>query len=256
MALLEVTEVKRHFGAVRAVDGVTMAVPDGEIRAVIGPNGAGKTTLFNVIAGRLAPTSGDVAFEGESIIGVAPHRIVHRGIGVTFQISQLFEGLTVQESVEVGVLSARGMSRSLTKLTYRLRDVQEQAREKLRLVGLEHLAAEDSGTLSHGDRKALEIGIALAGEPKMLLLDEPTAGMSAHERHAVVDLLGRLRDDLGLTILFTEHDVDMVLAFSDRITCMVRGQVVADGGPEEVRQDEAVRAAYLGRRVEGDGDAA
>lgn len=250
MALLEVKGVKRHYGAVKAVDGVDLSVEQGEVRAVIGPNGAGKSTLFSVIAGRAQPTAGDVAFDGKSLKGVAPHRVVERGIGVTFQVARIFDGMTLHENVLTAVLVHQKQIRSMFRRVSRLSDAHRKVDETLDLVGLRHLRDENCSVLSHGDRKALEIAIALASEPRLLLLDEPTAGMSVPERKSVVALLGRLGHELGMTILFTEHDMDMVLSFADRISVVVRGRVIAEGTPEEIRNNEEVRAAYLGRSVE------
>jgi branched-chain amino acid transport system ATP-binding protein len=256
MALLEMKNVKRHYGAVKAVDGVDLSVEQGEVRAVIGPNGAGKSTLFSMVAGRAKPTEGDVVFDGRSLSGVPPHRVVERGIGVTFQVARIFDGLTLHQNVLTAVLVHRKQIRSMLRRVSGMQDAHRKVDETLELVGLSHLSGEDCSVLSHGDRKALEIAIALASEPRLLLLDEPTAGMSVAERKSVVALLSRLGHEMGMTILFTEHDVDMVLNFADRITCMVRGRVLAEGTPAEIRGNEAVRAAYLGRSVQGDDDAA
>jgi branched-chain amino acid transport system ATP-binding protein len=212
--------------------------------------------LFSVIGGRVQPTSGTVTFDGRSLAGIAPHRVVDRGIGITFQVAQIFDGLTLRENVATAVLVHRHQIRSMWRRTDRLTQIQNHAGEVLALVGLQHMADRDAAELSHGDRKALEIAIALASEPKMLLLDEPTAGMSVPERAQTVGLLDRLGDELGMAILFTEHDVDMVLSFADRITCMVSGRVIAEGTPDEIRGNEAVRAAYLGRSVKESDDAA
>lgn len=256
MALLEVENVKKHFGAVKAVDGVSLSIEPGEFRAIIGPNGAGKSTFFNVVAGRLPPTEGSVVFDGESLVGVAPHRVADRGIAVTFQVARVFDGLTLAENVRTAVLIKEGAIRSMWRRSTRVAGVEDRVREILELVGLDHLAARDCAELSHGDRKALEIAIALASGPKLLLLDEPTAGMSVPERAGTVSLLRRLGDELGMTILFTEHDVDMVLSFADRITVMVQGRVIAEGVPDEIRGDAKVRATYLGRSAEGNDGAA
>jgi ABC-type branched-subunit amino acid transport system ATPase component len=251
VALLEVKDVKLYFGAVKAVDGMSLSLEPGEFRAIIGPNGAGKSTFFNVVAGRLSPTEGSVVFDGRSLVGVAPHAVVDRGIGVTFQVARVFDGLSLNENVRTAVLVRRGKIRSMWRRSTRVEGVQDRVDEILGLVGLAHLGDRDCAELSHGDRKALEIAIALASEPKLLLLDEPTAGMSVPERAGTVALLRRLGDELGITILFTEHDVDMVLSFADRITVMVQGRVIAEGVPEEIRTNEAVRATYLGRSAEG-----
>lgn len=248
MVLLEVQDVKRHFGAVKAVDGVSFEVAAGEVRAIIGPNGAGKSTLFNVIAGRVQPTAGSVHFNGRSLRGLPPHRVVERGIGVTFQVARIFDGLTLHENVLTAVFVHRRQIRSVFRRMSALRDAHRKVDETLELVGLAQLADEDCAVLSHGDRKALEIAIALASNPRMLLLDEPTAGMSVGERKAIVGLLSRIGREFGTTIVFTEHDMDMVLTFADRITFMVRGCVLAEGTPAEIRANTAVRAAYLGRR--------
>ena len=250
MALLEVRDLKRHYGAVKAVDGVDLTVEQGEVRAVIGPNGAGKSTLFSVVAGRAQPTEGTVVFDGKSLAGVPPHRVVERGIGVTFQVARIFDGLTLHDNVLTAVLVHRKQIRSMVRRVSRMRDAHTKADETLEMVGLGHLRDQDCAVLSHGDRKALEIAIALASDPRLLLLDEPTAGMSVSERMSVVALLSQLGHDLGMTILFTEHDMDMVLSFADRITCVVRGRVVADGTPAEIKANKEVRAAYLGRSVE------
>jgi branched-chain amino acid transport system ATP-binding protein len=256
VALLEVENVKRHFGAVKAVDGVSLSIEPGEFRAIIGPNGAGKSTFFNVVAGRLPPTEGTVVFDGRSLVGVAPHRVTDRGIAVTFQVARVFDGLTLEENVRTAVLVNKGAIRSMWRRSTRVAGVQERVHEILEMVGLAHLSDRDCAELSHGDRKALEIAIALASDPRLLLLDEPTAGMSVPERAETVALLRRLGDDLGMTILFTEHDVDMVLSFADRITVMVQGRVIAEGEPEEIRNDPKVRATYLGRSAEGHDGAA
>lgn len=254
MTLLEVKNVSLHYGAVKAVNDVSLAVPAGEVRAVIGPNGAGKSTLFSVMGGRATPTAGEVRFDGKSLRGVAPHRVIERGIGVTFQVARLFDGLALHENVMAAVLTKSGKPRSMWRRVSRMKEAHRRTDELLELVGLADMRGMDSATLSHGDRKTLEIAIALAGEPRLLLLDEPTAGMSVSERQAVVGLLRRLGKDLGMTIVFTEHDVDMVLSFADRITCMVRGSVLAEGSPDEIRANPDVQAAYLGHSVKGAND--
>lgn len=256
MAILKIKDLKRHFGAVTAVDGVSLEVESGEFHAIIGPNGAGKSTLFNVVAGRLPPTEGSVIFDGESLIGVAPHRIGERGIGLTFQVARVFDGMTLDENVRTGVLVQERKIRSMWRSATRIPGVQDRVAEILTMVGLERLASRDCSELSHGDRKALEIAIALAGRPKLLLLDEPTAGMSVAERTATVSLLRKLGHSFGMTILFTEHDMDMVMSFADRISVMVQGKLIARGSSEEIQQNEQVRASYLGRSAGGHDDVA
>lgn len=255
-AVLDVHDVTVAYHRKPVLWDVDLRIDRPCLAGIVGPNGAGKSTLFSVVAGRAQPTEGTVVFDGKSLAGVSPHRVVERGIGVTFQVARIFDGLTLHENVLTAVLVHRKKIRSMFRRVSGMRDAHQKADETLELVGLAHLRDQDCSVLSHGDRKALEIAIALASEPRMLLLDEPTAGMSVNERTSVVALLTRLGHDLGMTILFTEHDMDMVLNFADRITCVVRGRVIADGTPAEIKADPQVRAAYLGRSVDGDDHAA
>lgn len=246
-AALELQDVKRYFGAVRAVDGVSFTVQPGEIRAIIGPNGAGKSTLLSMIAGRERPTHGRIVFDGQPITGLKAYQVFRRGIVPTFQVARFFQEMSVLENVQVAVLARQGKILHPMPAVEGMTEVREESEEILDRVGLGPLARTPSSTLAHGDRKRLELAIALAGRPKVLLLDEPTAGMSLAERTATVDLLERLSRDLRITVLFTEHDMDVVFRWADLITVMHQGRVIASGPPSAVRADERVRAAYLGK---------
>jgi len=245
--LLETRALARSFGEFRAVDGVDLAVRAGEIRAVIGPNGAGKTTLFNLVTGHLRPTSGSVTFAGRAITGRPPHLVARAGLARAFQVTNVFPRLRVLECVQYAlVVTAR---RAGDFWSFRHTSTAGEARRVLRDVGLEDLAGAEARTLSHGDQRALEVALALATRPRLLLLDEPTAGMSPWETERTVTLVRSLATETGLTVLFCEHDVDMVFSVADRITVMHQGRVIAEGPPEQVRADEQVNRVYLGEGV-------
>jgi branched-chain amino acid transport system ATP-binding protein len=242
--VLEAVGLRKAFGGIRAVDGVELALREGELRALIGPNGAGKTTLFNLLTGYLQPDGGTVRLRGEAVQGLPPHRIWRRGLGRTFQVPAVFPRLTSVENVQVACLSWRGRTLSLVG---RARD-EERARAEslLARVGLGGQAARRAGTLSYGDLKKLEVAMALAHDPRVLLLDEPTAGMAPVERRALMALVTGIARERGLALLFTEHDMDVVFAAADRITVLHQGRIVADGPPEAVRADREVQRVYLG----------
>jgi len=243
-AVLEVDNVCRAFGGVRAVDGVSFTLERGEIRALIGPNGAGKSTFFNILTGQLRADTGNVRWRGRSIAGLPPYAIWRQGISRTFQITATFATLTVLENVQVARLSYADRSRGL--LTSAARLEVAPARALLEHVGLAAQAARPAGVLAYGDLKKLELAIALANEPALLLLDEPTAGMAPAERGALMGLAARIARERGLTVLFTEHDMDVVFAVAERIMVLHQGRVIADGVPAAVRADRQVRAVYLG----------
>ena len=247
MSLLSVQNVTRRFGSLVAVDNVSMTVEPGELLAVIGPNGAGKTTFFNLISGFLRPTSGRIVFDGEDITDLLPARRVWRGIARTFQITEVFPELTVRENLRIAVEVAAG---------YRLRPWISRARSTEvdirvdELVGLGGLGAVRDrlvGELSHGDQRANEIMMALALKPRLLLLDEPTAGMGDQETYEITQLIRRLHRDQGLTIVLIEHDMRVIFHLADRIMVLAEGAVLAEGTPAEIGADEAVQAAYLGQ---------
>jgi branched-chain amino acid transport system ATP-binding protein len=238
--------VSRHFGALAAVADVSMTVEAGEIRAVIGPNGAGKSTLFNVIAGALRPTTGTVIFKREALTGLPPHAICARGLSRTFQLTALFPRLTVLENVRLAAQArAPGRWRFLGGRAMRAATSREAERwlERLRLGDM---VGARAGLLSHGDQRLLEIAMALAQRPELLLLDEPTQGLSVEETGRTVTLLRELLSDGRLTVLLVEHDMEVVFSLAHRITVLHQGRVIADGAPGEVKRDPAVQSAYLG----------
>jgi branched-chain amino acid transport system ATP-binding protein len=242
--MLQVEGIRKSFGGFTAVNGVDLDVKKGEIVAVIGPNGAGKTTLFNLITGILKPDGGRILFKGEEITGLSAHRICKKGMSRSFQVVTIFSRLTVFENVQIAVLSNQGKTFSLFSLSKRL--AIRETSDILANVGLADKRNHVSGALSHGDQKVLEIAIALGGNPELLILDEPTAGMSPEETARCIDLIRRLSGQLGLTILFCEHDMELVFAIAHRIMVMVRGSTLIQGLPENVRCNQEVQDAYLG----------
>jgi len=242
--MLQVEGVDKSFGDFMAVYGANLAVGDGELVAVIGPNGAGKTTLFNLISGQLKPNKGRIVFKGEDITGLPPHEITRRGVARSFQIVNIFHRLTVFENVQVAVLSQQGRSRNLLLPAQNL--AVEETKRLLESVGLAGKAGSIAGALSHGDQKVLEIAIALGNEPELLILDEPTAGMSPEETAATMELIKELAETRGLTILFCEHDMDVVFSIAESIMVMHQGETLIQGKPEDVRQNKEVQEAYLG----------
>jgi branched-chain amino acid transport system ATP-binding protein len=246
-SLLEVTDVSRSFGGFQALGGVTLRVEPGEISAVIGPNGAGKTTLFNVITGHLVPDSGRVGFGGQDITGQPPHAICRLGLARSFQRTNIFPRLTVFENVQIAILSHEGRAYGVWSPARGL--ARERTMAVLEDVGLAHRAADASGSLSYGDQKQLELGIALALEPTLLLLDEPTAGMSPQETRASVALIERIARQRKLTVLFTEHDMDVVFSVAQSIRVLHQGRIIAEGRPEEIRGHVEVERVYLGEGV-------
>ncbi len=242
--MLEVKAITKTFDGFKAVSNANLSVEKGEIVAVIGPNGAGKTTLFNLITGVLKPDSGQVLFKGEDITGLPPYEVCRKRISRSFQIVNVFQRLTIFENVQVAVLSRMGKTWNLFSPSKKL--VIQETNEILENVGLIKKKNYTSALLSHGDRKVLEIAIALGGDPEFLILDEPTAGMSPEETARCIDLVKRLSEKLGLTILFCEHDMELVFAIASRIMVMVRGATIIQGTCEQVRCDQAVQDAYLG----------
>jgi len=244
--VLEVRALAKSFDGFRAVDGVSFDVSRGSISAIIGPNGAGKTTLFNLITGHLRADSGQVLLNGREVTGIAPHRLCRLGMGRSFQRQNIFPRLTVFENVQAAYVSHRRRGWSMLGPVDRLYRGETEA--QLDAVGLREKAEEVAGLLSHGGQKQLELGIALALEPEILLLDEPTAGMSAAETRDSIALIGRLARERNLTLLFTEHDMQVVFSIAQRIAVLHQGRLIADGAPEAVRRDPEVRRVYLGER--------
>jgi branched-chain amino acid transport system ATP-binding protein len=242
--VLQVRSLTKTFGGFKAVNGANLDVEKGEIVAVIGPNGAGKTTLFNLITGILKPDSGTVRFKEEDITGLAPHIVCRKGMSRSFQVVNIFQRRTVFENVQVSVLAREKKTWNLFTPAKRL--VRGETERILDAVGLMEKGDNISGALSHGDRKVLEIAIALGRNPEFLILDEPTAGMSLEETLRCIDLIKQLSEMMGLTILFCEHDMELVFSISDRIMVMVRGATIIQGSCDEVRCNQAVQDAYLG----------
>ncbi|HEX2966158.1 MAG TPA: ABC transporter ATP-binding protein [Syntrophorhabdaceae bacterium] len=242
--MLEIKSLSKSFRGFKAVNGANLDVQKGEIVAVIGPNGAGKTTLFNLITGVIKPDSGTVLFKNEDVTGLSPHVVCKKGITRSFQVVNVFQRLSVFENVQVSVLSRAGKTWNLFTPSRKL--VIEETEKILESVGLNGKARNISGALSHGDRKVLEIAMALGGNPEFLILDEPTAGMAPEETLRCIELIKQLREKMGLTILFCEHDMELVFSISNRIMVMVRGATVIQGSCEEVRCNQNVQDAYLG----------
>ncbi len=234
----------KRFGGLAAANDVSFDVARAEFRAIIGPNGAGKSTLFNLITGFLRPDAGSVLFEGREITGTPPHRLFRQGMSRTFQITNIFTNLSVIENVQIALLSHHG--RLYRVLQRAARQLRGEAEELLALVGLAGNPLQHASTLSHGDRKKLELAVALANRPCLLFLDEPTAGMAANERLDAIRMVRRIADERDLTVIFTEHDMQVVFAVADRISVLHQGRIIAEGKPAEVRQSEDVQRVYLG----------
>ncbi len=246
---LQVENVSKAFGHFVAVNDVSLAIPEGEITALIGPNGAGKTTLYNMVSGRLKPTKGSVWFRGSDITGLPPDRISRLGISRSFQITNIFNELTVLENIQVALVARHNKGLNLWQVSARDKRLEDQGLELLARLGLESVARARAGTLSHGDKRRVELAIVLSTEPQLVLLDEPTAGMTPEETHAVVHLIRSLADSGPYTFFLTEHDMDVVFRLAQKICVMHRGELLAEGTPEEIRNDPNVRTAYLGEEV-------
>ena len=225
VSVLEARDLRKHFGGVRAVDGVSFSVEAGERVALIGPNGAGKTTCFNLLSGQGEPDSGRIFFNGKDITSLPPRQRFRLGVGRTFQVAETFASMTVVENIEV---------------------VSPSASPLLKQLELERLANQTCSTLAYGDLKRVELAMALAGRPKLLLMDEPTAGMAAGERQSLMSFVEELSRREGIAVLFTEHDMDVVFGFATRIVVLHQGKIVASGAPAEIRSNPKVREVYLG----------
>jgi len=242
--MIETRELRREFGGIRALAGVTLTIAQGERRAIIGPNGAGKTTLFNVLTGELAPTSGEVRLAGEDVTRLRPHELARRGVARMYQRNELFDPLPARDNVAIAVAAAAGPYRP-----FRAPPATEllMADELLERVGLGAQRAIPARALSHGERRQLELAVALAQRPRVLLLDEPTAGMSPTETGRITELIASL--DRSLTLVIVEHDMDVVFRLAERITVLHEGRVIAEGTPAQVRGDTLVNEVYLGKVV-------
>jgi len=246
MSVLEVKNASKRFGSLVAVRDVSLTVEKGELRAIIGPNGAGKTTFFNLISGFFPPTTGTIVFDGRDITAVPAHQRVTLGIARTFQITEIFPELTVFENVRISTEVTEGFRlRPWISQSERTR-VRRHVEETLELTGLSAKSGRLVGELAHGDQRAAEIAMALALRPRLLLLDEPTAGMGDQETYDITQLIHRLHRDSNFTIVLIEHDMRVVFHLADRITVLDQGGLLADGSPKEIASNETVQAAYLG----------
>ena len=244
MSVLAVRSLSKDFGGVRAVNDVSFKVERGEFLAMIGPNGAGKTTCFNIINGQLASDSGEILLQGKNIAGLAPRAIWRLGVGRTFQVAATFGSMTVAENVQMALISHAGEIYRLWRAVAELH--RERALDLLDQVGMREAADRPSRELAYGDVKRVELAIALAHEPHLLLMDEPTAGMGARERHELIALVKRLVVERKISVLFTEHSMDVVFAFADRIIVLARGRLIADGDAAAIRDNAQVREVYFG----------
>ena len=244
MSALEVRGLSKAYGGVQAVRDVSFSVDAGEVVALIGPNGAGKTTCFNLLNGQLRPDSGEIALAGRSVVGLRPHQVWRLGVGRTFQVTATFSSMTVRENVQVALLSHHRRLFSLWKPAGRFQ--VDEADALLARVGMQEQAARPCAVLAYGDLKRVELAVALANRPRLLLMDEPTAGMASDERQALMQLAAALARSERIAVLFTEHDMEVVFNFASRIIVLHGGEVIAAGAPDEVRADPRVREVYLG----------
>jgi branched-chain amino acid transport system ATP-binding protein len=244
MSELAVEHLAKSYGGVRAVDGVSFALARGEFLALIGPNGAGKTTCFNMLNGQLRPDAGRVRLDGRDVTGLSPRQICRLGVGRTFQITQSYASMSVIENVQLALLAHHRRIFSFLPRAASL--YREAAMDLLERVGMAAQAGRACGVLAYGDLKRVELAVALAQAPTLLLMDEPTAGMAAQERLALMALVAVLARGGGISVLFTEHDMDVVFAHADRVIVLDRGRILAEGAPQAVRADPRVREVYLG----------
>jgi len=242
----ETDGLTKQFGQLVAVDDVTLSVDRGEIRSIIGPNGAGKSTFFNLVTGLMLPTDGTVTFDGEDIIGLKPYEIARRGVARSFQITDVFGGLSAFENVRIAAQVGHDKRDSFFAHADDIEEVNEVAHRVLEDIELADRADQRAADFAYGDRRKLEIGLTIANDPDLLLLDEPTAGMSREETINAIRMIRRLAEEREFTLLLIEHDLEVVMNISDRVTVLQEGGVIAEGPPDQVQQDEVVREAYIG----------
>ena len=246
MAILEVRDVYKDFSGLEVLLGINLAIEKGERHSIIGPNGAGKSTLFNLVTGKYKPSKGRIIFKGEDITGWSPFKINRGGLARSFQIINIFPNMTVFENMRNAILSKKGMRFNMISLLKGLSKIQDEANDLLETLGLMELSGIPAGELSYGQQRALEIGLTLATDPELILLDEPTAGMSTDETREAVRLIEKITE--GKTLVIVEHDMDVVFSISDRVTVLYYGEVLATGSPQEIREDQEVKKAYLGSK--------
>jgi branched-chain amino acid transport system ATP-binding protein len=246
MAILEIKNLSKNFGHVAALSDINLSIKEGEITSLIGPNGAGKTTFYNVVTGKFPPSSGNIHFKGEDITKLPPYKVWRKGISRSFQITNVFKTLTVLENIRSALIVHMGKSLNFFKPIDYLDDLYEKSLQILKLIGLEDQKDMPCQAISHGDMRIVEVGIVLASEPKLVFLDEPTAGMNPEETKIMVKLIKDLFETTSTTFFLTEHDMNVVFSISHRIIVLNYGKILADGTPEEIRQNEAVKQAYLG----------
>jgi branched-chain amino acid transport system ATP-binding protein len=244
MTVLAVQGIDKAFGGVVAVDDVSFEVRAGEMLALIGPNGAGKSTCFNIVNGQVRPDAGSVRLRGRELVGLSPRQVWRLGVGRTFQITATFGSMTVLENVQMPLVSHRGQLLNPWRSMRRLHAAR--AGELLELVGVAAQAHRPCGVLAYGDLKKVELAVAMAHDPELLLMDEPTAGMAPRERVALMELTAEIVRERGISVLFTEHDMDVVFAHAERLIVLNRGRLIAEGAPDDVRDDAEVRQVYLG----------
>ena len=244
--ILQTKSLSKSFGGLVALDEIDFSMSNGELRAIIGPNGCGKTTFFNVITGKYKPSEGQVLYNGEDITGLPVHKIAGKGIGRKFQIPSIFDSLTVYENIQVPFFSGQKRQSMFVKRSMR-KEYHDQIMDVIKDVRLTDKVDELAKNLSHGEKQWLEIGMALAGKPNLLLLDEPTAGMTLGETSATVDLIQSISSNLSLSILVIEHDISFVKEIESKVTVFYKGQVIKEGSFKEIQRDKTVREIYLGR---------
>jgi branched-chain amino acid transport system ATP-binding protein len=244
MNILETKGLYHDFGGLEVLFNVNLQVEEGERLALIGPNGAGKTTLFNVITGNYHPSRGQVFFKGKEVTRAKPHQLARVGLGRSFQITSTFTRLTAFQNIRQAVLSKRGIRFQMFRFLDRMQDITRETEEVLKRINLDGERDVPAGMLSYGKHRSLEISLALATDPDLVMLDEPTAGMSRDETHNAVELIRRLTE--GKTVVIIEHDMDVVFSLADRITVLHYGEILATGPPAEIRENQAVKDAYLG----------
>ncbi len=252
--ILQTEDLRKEYGALVAVNDISISIESGTLHSVIGPNGAGKTTLFNLLSGTIAPTSGKIFHKGEDITGTPVHQMIHRGIGRSFQITNIFPFLSVFENVRLAAQATGADDLRFWKEASTLSEYIDRADRVLGDVGLESESLKPANTLSHGDQRKLELAMILAPDPEVLLLDEPTAGMASEQVPELMDLIGRIQASGGKTVVLVEHNMNVVMQASDRITVMHLGSVLAEGSPVEIADNEMVQEAYLGSPYEEEAD--